>query len=408
MQSSDRRAWIIAGGLFVSLFFLWGGGYNTTPVFIGALLKAFGWSHAKVAWMPATIILAVGIMGPIAGWLLDRFDARMVMGTGAALTAASFIAASRATTFTELIIAYLSLGVGLGLSAWMPASVVIANWFGERRGTALGLATAGMESGGMAMAFVVGYIISQYGWRTAYFILSIPALVIVLPFLAVVLKGRPDGSGSHKAADSDEPLSGLEAGEAFRSRFFWMLVVAQVAWGLSAGPVIHIVAYLMGLGYTLRSATLVFGLLAGLAALGKPTMGFVGDRVGGKNALAIALVLVALSHILLLGAEHEWVLVPYLLVVGVSIATPTSLVPLVLAEMVGLKRLGTIYGWIQVSATAGLFGGPLIAGQLYDVTHSYAASFELGVLLALVGAAASFLCTAPRLSGVPLAAPAQG
>jgi MFS family permease len=406
MKSANRQAWIIAAGLFVSLFFLWGGGYNTSPVFLGALLKAFGWSHSKVSWMPATLVLVVGITGPIAGWLLDRIDARIVMGAGAALTGASFIAASQANTFNGLLIAYVLLGVGLGASAWLPASVIIANWFGERRGTALGLATAGMESGGMVMALTVGHIISRHGWRMAYIVLSIPVLVLVLPFLAFVVRGRPDDS-EQKAGEPAEPLPGLEAAEAIRKRFFWMLVVAQLAWGLSAGAVIHIVAYLTGIGYSLQFATMAFSVLAGLAALGKPIMGALGDRVGGKNALGIALLLIGVSHILVLGADHEWLIVPYLLVVGISIATPTSLVPLVLAEAVGLRRFGTIYGWIQIAGTLGLFGGPLIAGQLYDLTHSYAASFELGALLAIAGAAASFLCTTPSLSAVPLTAPAH-
>ena len=407
MTSSNRQARIIAAGLFISLFFLWGGGYNTSPVFLSALLKAFGWSHSKVSWMPAVLVLAVGFTGPITGWLLDRFDARIIMGAGAALTGASFIAASQANTFTELLIAYFFLGVGLGASAWLPASVVIANWFGERRGTALGLATAGMESGGMVMAFTVGHIISQHGWRAAYFAMSIPVLVLVLPFLAIVVRGRPNET-QHKADESYAPLQGLEVAEAIRNRVFWMLVVTQLAWGLSAGAVIHIVAYLTDIGYTLRFATTVFALLAGLAALGKPTMGVLGDRIGGKNALAIALLLIAVSHILVLGAKHAWLIVPYLVVVGVSIAAPTSLVPLVLADAVGLRRFGTIYGWIQVFGTLGLFGGPLIAGQLYDLTHSYAASFELGALIAVAGAAASFLCVASRPLAVALTAPAHG
>src|SRR2546428_1465928 len=52
-----------------------------------------------------------------------------------------------------------------------------------------------------------------------------------------------------------------------------MLAVAQLTWGLSAGAVIHIVAYLTGIGYTMRFATTVFAILAGLAALGKPNHG---------------------------------------------------------------------------------------------------------------------------------------
>jgi len=396
MNSQDRQARIIAAGLFVSLFFVWGGGYNTSPVFLGALLKAFGWSHSKVSWMPSAIILAVGITGPLAGWLLDRLEARIVMGVGAALAGASFIAASRATSFTELLIANLTLGVGLGASAWLPASVVIANWFGERRGTALGLATAGMESGGMAMAFMTGHIISQYGWRAAYFALSIPTLVLVLPLLAIVVRTRPAGAAKLKAGEPGQALPGYEVGEAIRTRVFWMLAVAQLTWGLSAGAVIHIVAYLTGIGYTMGFATTVFAILAGLAALGKPTMGVLGDRIGGKNALGIALILIAVSHILILGAGHGWVIVLYLLVAGASIATPSSLVPLVLAEAVGLARFGTLYGWMQVFATSGLFGGPLIAGQLYDLTHSYATGFEIAALIAVAGAVAAFLCIAPQ------------
>ena len=45
MEKRERQAWIVAVSLFISLFFLWGGGYNTAPIFLAALLKAFGWSH---------------------------------------------------------------------------------------------------------------------------------------------------------------------------------------------------------------------------------------------------------------------------------------------------------------------------------------------------------------------------
>jgi len=144
----------------------------------------------------------------------------------------------------------------------------------------------------------------------------------------------------------------------------------------------------------------VYVILAGMAALGKPTMGILADRIGGKNALGIVLLLIALSHIVILGAGHEWMIAVYLLVAGLSLASPAALVPLVLAEAMGLRRFGTLYGWVQVFATLGLCGGPLLAGQLYDVSHSYATSFELAAIIAVAGAVASFLCIAPRALGV--------
>src|SRR5262249_57403094 len=80
----DRReAWMIAASLFIALFFLWGGGYNTGPIFLAALLKSFKWSHARVGSIIGALSLAIGTSAPIAGWLLDRIEARWVMGTGA-------------------------------------------------------------------------------------------------------------------------------------------------------------------------------------------------------------------------------------------------------------------------------------------------------------------------------------
>src|ERR1700730_3948752 len=117
MKTREQQARTVAISLFITLFFLWGGCYNTSPVFVGALLSAFGWSHARVSLIPGALSLAVGCSGPIAGWLLDRLEARVVMGGGAALVGAGYIAASRASTFTELLVANLIVGVGLGASS---------------------------------------------------------------------------------------------------------------------------------------------------------------------------------------------------------------------------------------------------------------------------------------------------
>jgi Major Facilitator Superfamily len=93
----SRQSWIVAASLFIALFFLWGGGYNTGPIFLAALLKAFGWSHARVGMIIGALALAVGISAPVAGWLLDRIEARWVMGTGAVVAVFGLLGASNST-----------------------------------------------------------------------------------------------------------------------------------------------------------------------------------------------------------------------------------------------------------------------------------------------------------------------
>ncbi len=105
----QRQARAVAASLFVALFFLWGGGYNTGPIFLAALLKAFGWSHARVGSLIGALSLAVGVSAPIAGWLLDRAEARWVMGTGALIAVLGMLGAANSHGFAMLLISVVRL-----------------------------------------------------------------------------------------------------------------------------------------------------------------------------------------------------------------------------------------------------------------------------------------------------------
>ncbi len=401
----NRQAWMVAASLFIALFFLWGGGYNTGPIFLAALLKAFNWSHERVGSLIGGLALAVGISAPIAGWLLDRIEARWVMGTGAIMAVLGLLGASSSHTFGTLLASIILLGIGLGASTWLAASLVIVNWFPDRRGMALGLVTFGMESGGMVMTFTVGSTIAAHSWRTGYFIVAVPATLLVIPMLLFVVRTRPADANSQSVASQAEALPGYEVGEALRTRAFWMLAVAEMSFGLAAGGTFHhLVAFLEGVHYSLRAATLVVSIVLGMAAVGKVAMGALGDRIGGKNALGIGFVMIALSVPILLHAAQPAMLVLWLIIVGIAGASPVALGPLLTAETLGLKRFGTLFGWLGFALTFGLFIGPQLVGWMTDVTGSYTAGYELCGLICMVGSAASFLCGAPRPAVLPMMA----
>src|SRR5215472_12590219 len=123
-KNQNRQAWLVAASLFVALFFLWGGAYNTGPIFLAALLKAFGWSHQRVGSLIGVLALAVGVSAPIAGWLLDRIEARWVMGSGAILAGLGLLGAASSHSFDTLMASIILLGIGLGGATWLAASLV--------------------------------------------------------------------------------------------------------------------------------------------------------------------------------------------------------------------------------------------------------------------------------------------
>lgn len=411
MTQQERQRWLIAIGLFLSLFFLWGGGYNTSPVFLAALIKSQGWDHERTALIPSVLALANGLAAPLAGWLLDRIEARIVMSAGALLALVGLLAASHSQSFTALVVANLVLGAGLGASTWLPASLVIANWFGERRGTALGLCTAGMESGGMVMTIFLGWVVAQgdwhvlgftlAGWRMAYLIVAIPVLAVALPLFLFIVQTRPKGEAvtgesAETVREAANRLPGLETRVALKTRAFWMLVVCQLVFGLGVGMVfIHMVAFLRNVGYQEELAALVVGVMLGIAAVGKPTFGALADRIGGKNSMGFSFIGAAVGILIMLTSKAHGLPVIGALITGFSGAVPVALVPMVLAETLGLKRFGTLFGWLGLVVTVGLSFGPIISGRLFDLSGSYAMPFEIAIAINIGAAAASFACVAP-------------
>src|SRR3984893_14131097 len=201
------QARLIAGALFVTLFLLWGSCYNTFGVFFTPLLKEFHCTHASISLCATAIVLFTGAAAPLAGWLIKLVDVRIVMALGATLAGISLFGISSATSFSHLLGWYVLLGMGLGGSTMVPASLVITNWFKERRGTVLGLATAGMELGGVIMTLLSAHLITTDGWRTAYMVLALPVFLIVLPLIIMVIRARPEKPQTEVIQCETEPTA---------------------------------------------------------------------------------------------------------------------------------------------------------------------------------------------------------
>jgi MFS family permease len=256
MTQRERQGWLIVLSLFFTLLLIFGSGYNTVPVFVPSLLKAFpNRSRAQVSLLPSMLALSAGVSVVPAGWLLDRVEARIVMIVGALASGGAFLIASRLNSLSPMIGAYLLLGIGISAGTVLPAALVVANWFEARRGLAMGIALSGTTVGGMVMTLVASHIIRGWGWRAAYIALGAPMILVVVPLVALVVRSRPPGTVKMTVAQGAETLEGFEASEALRTRSFWMIVVAKFCFGLAAaGAVIHLVAYLEGIGYTGQSA----------------------------------------------------------------------------------------------------------------------------------------------------------
>ena len=394
MSKEERRGWIIVAALFVNLLVVFGGGYNSGGVFLTPLIKQFGWSHAQVSSLQATLALAAGIFVVPVGWLLDRVEARIVMVGGIVLAGLGYLAASRADSYVVMLVAYSILGVGIAAGTLLPASMVAANWFAAKRGLALGVTMAGTALGGSLMTLVANRAIMMGGWRAGYVALAVPMFVIAIPVVLALVRTRPvSATAPASVADASANLPGLEVAEALRGRSFWMICIAQFCFALSvAGGGLHLITYLITVGYTSLNAARVMSTLFLTLAVGKLVYGLLADRLGGRISLFVALSVTAFGLLLVLTLSNRGMLLPFILIFGLSFGAPLVLVPVVMVESLGLKRFGSLLGLAGLPNTLGAFLGPVIGGRLFDVTGSYTLTFELFALILFVGAISVLGC----------------
>lgn len=393
MTKQERQGWLIVGTLFVTLLLIFGGGYDTTGVFLPPLIKHFGWSRAQISLLPAVLAISSGLSVPLFGWLLDRVEARLVIVAGALMSGLAFVAASRVESFGPMVAVYVLEGLGITAATLLPASVVVANWFAARRGLAMGVAIAGTSLGGAALTMVANFAIGHSGWRAAYLVLGLPMIAIVIPLVLVVVKTRPPGAEKLSVSAGAAALPGLEVRPALRTRSFWMITVALFFYSIaSSGTVAHLISYLIGIGY---SATLAAGLMSIaflFTSLGKVVMGLFADRVSARIALMVNFAIAAAGTLFLLGGRNPALLFPAVMIVGLTLGAPLVLAPLVMVDSLGLKRLGSLSGLSGLFNTFGAALGPVAAGWLFDLTASYARTFELFALTLVLGGAATWAC----------------
>jgi MFS family permease len=290
---------------------------------------------------------------------------------------------------------FLLIGVGLASAAFLPVSVVISNWFDSNRGMAMGLAMAGEPIGASILAILVNYAIGYGGRRLGFMVVALPMFFIVAPLAFLLVRGHPPGHAG-TIAEHRETLSGLEVRQAMRTRSFWMLMVAWLCWGYSfGGPFTHLVAYLTGLGYSADRAALAFSVMMGFLAVGYFLAGKAADRAGAKIAVAMVFAATALMQIVLLGAAHVALLVLFVIGNGLVIEVAQVILPIVLADSLGLKRFGSLAGLMWFPLCVGVAIGPWLTGKIFDLTGSYTIGFELSAAAALLGAIAT-LATLPR------------
>lgn len=393
-RESQRQAyyyygWNIVFAVIVMQIFVMGILLYGTGLAMLAWEKEFSTSRVLLTSVPVGMQLAIAVMSPVGGQILDRFPVRRVLFAGLTVFIAALLLISAATAFWQILALHVTLvAASHVLIGAMTAQTLTGKWFARRRGLALSLAAVGGGAGGLLVPPTFQHLIDSIGWRSAYLVLAAISVTIVTPLVFAV---RPPPS----------PLPAVENKEAAKepaiSRISTMRLITDpvflaTSFGLAALISVQLVfqynlpAIGRDSGVSSSQAAFLLSVLAGTSILSKPAWGPLLDRAPAGLAFtcmavlyctAIVVTVLAPSHL----AYASLVLAAAL--AGFSAGGVQALLGVVLARRFGAanfgKALGLAFPVLTLSAV-----GPLVAAASFSQTASYDLGFVvLGTMVVI-------------------------
>ena len=367
----------------------------TFGLFLKPLATAFGWHREAISAGFSIAALTVAAASPGLGFLLDRFGPRRIILP--CILVFSMAYASLALLTPHLIHFYLAFFV-IGLvgngTAFLGYSRAISTWFDRRRGLALSVMLAGGGCGTMFLPVIAQATITNYGWRNAYLLLGVLALVVGFPLTALFVREQPVAQqNAHVSVEV-----GRSVAEALSGRVFWVIAATVCLYAISVnGTIAHLSALLTDRGVSTQGASYSIAIIGATGLIGRVLTGVFLDRFFGPRVSQIMLMMTVIG-IMLLSVAHT--LTAGLLaasLIGFSMGSEGDITPYLLSRYFGLKRLSTLYALTWSAYAIGGATGPLVVGRIFDSLGSYRpATIQLLALPALIPCLLMFLL--PRYS----------
>lgn len=381
--------------------------------YFAVLNEERGWSKTALSGAAALQSTEAALIGPLLGWIIDRFGPQGVIRVGIVALGVGFMLLSAIETLAGLYGAILVIALGASASGFFPLNVAIVHWFERQRARALSLVGLGLAIGGVLVPLVAASM-QAFGWRATAFASGAIFILTGLP-LSRVFKRRPEdvgetvdgvapvvpaaqppsGDAHETGATALGPQQGLTLRQALRTRAFWLLGLGHSAALLVVTAVnVHAITHMrQGLGFSVAQASLYITLMTVSQVAGVLIGSVIGDRYDKRRVAAVCMFGHASGMLALTYATGAPMLVAFAVLHGVAWGLRGPFMQALRADFFGRRAIGMIMGMSALLTALGQIAGPIVAGVFADATGDYRTGFTL---LAIVAASGSIMFLAAR------------
>jgi MFS family permease len=329
--------------------------------------------------------LMSGVFSLVAGWMLTRISIRHSMIFGSIVLGFAFVLHSRAESVWAVYLSRFLMGASLGFVGVTPSVILISNWFGRRKGTALGILLTGTSVGGFVMPVIFAKIIELYEWRAAMLIVSLFVWLILFPAIVFTVKS-PETQIDTGPSDM---TVGFTLNEALKTKHFWIFALAAALIFYTIFVTTQqFILFLQSpkIGLSLAVASSWQSILFGLSVTGKTAAGLLSDRFSSNRITLWSTAMMFASTLVLLLAPAPFA---FLVIYGLGYGATFVLLQRLVAQYFGNRDYARILGTItMIEIFGGVIGGRMTGYLADSAGGDYSSAFYLMIIVT----AAAFAC----------------
>ena len=384
-KANRNRGWIVVAICFGVMAFTFGA-RSSVSMLLPIWQEELDWSGSQAARGASIVLIMMALLSPVAGNLMDRYNARLVIVIGLTALASGI----GATSFvTDPVYYYLLFGV-VGGVGWAFVSIpmitaAVSGYFERMRGLAIGIAVSGASGGQLPILSGLGILIAAIGWRASYQFLAliVAALAILVLFWFKPPRGESRSSQPSRVDDLDTLTERIKF--LMVNRTFLLLLGAFTLCGFTTAGVIDVyfIPYAISCGFTLVEGSTAYGFhgLGNLA--GVVLFSWMADHVHRPRLLASMFFLRAITFVLLLFIEADiGLMFMFAVIFGTLNFATFPVIANIVATHLGVRILGLTLGLLFGGHSLGAAVGVSIGGWMFDLTAKYSWIWLLSIVLA--------------------------
>lgn len=350
------------------------------------------------------VVFSIGnSVGPITmisgGKINDKFGPKAIIIVGGIMFGGGMILSGFATSVGQLIFTYgLLTGLGLGMVYGTTISTLV-KFFPDRRGLIGGIATATFGFSSAIIPYIATAIVEAAGPTAAFKNIGL-AFVILIVGSAFFMEKCPDGFVPEGftpkvPAGSNGEVVNKDWKQMLADPIFYVMIVMLTCGAFAALMFIPMIAPLATnmVEATAATATMCVSILAVFNVGGRISAGFLSDKLGRINTLAIACVIsiVGLLALIVAGPGNIGLFILGISIVGLCFGSFMGVFPGFTADQFGPKNNSVNFGIMFIGFSVAGYFGPTILNSIYNTSGSYNGAFMVAIGFSVAGLALTFV-----------------